>query len=730
MNILANFLSEQFIQTFGWTLLHSLWQGAIVALLYGITMVFLKKHSSKLRYYVSLIALLIIPIMFVVTFLSIYPDTETVSTSNTGSMTVLTKPVDAALLKTYFYERDTQSFFKDLFNSTLLYFNKHLPLLVMMWLLGMMIFSLRFLGGLAYTQRLKHHRTYEVPDRWKEKLAEMCSTMKLSKPVKMFESAITKVPMIIGYFKPVILVPLGTFSHVPADQLEAIISHELTHIIRKDYLVNIIQSVIEVFFFFHPAVWWISKNIRIEREYHCDDMTLDFYNDPLIYVKALANIKEMETNVPRFATAFYNGKDQLMARIQRMISRPRVKPNFSEGIIIAVFLIFGILTISSTAAISLRENNYDKFTENVTKMEEQLNHSKGDQPVHLNIYPASESEKIEKIQEPEGVDPDINIYQNTEDINDDRNINRMEIVYNDFMTEGHKPVIIPDTGKTKKEIEHEEALRQYEKALVKQEEAEKNMREAKRMQREATEEYERVVREQREVIREKIREAQKEYQHKLQEIYKDDTLRSSRYPSLRYSGFDYYQDWEEDWDLDVDWDQFVDSCDTWTLAKPLEDMIFYSTPDTWTLFEDAHNDLLNDKILDEDIIIYGGKLNDFYHNENYEAFEDLMLAQQLEFSKQSDLIEGISIPYGEFEDLTEGLYLESYFDINKVEKIFKSELLKDDLIEKGEDYIVEINSKSLIINGEKQTREVHKKYKRLIESAIGDEIEEGRTYIF
>ena len=708
MNFLANVLSDDFIRALGWTLIHSLWQGAVVALLYGATMLVLKKASSRLRYRLSLIALMIIPVMFLLTFISIYPEKEAITTSNAETISVITGPVDAELIKTYLTEGHPAGFFKDLFYTSILYFEKYMPLFVLLWMMGLMVFSIRFLGGLAYTQRLKHHKTYAVSKEWELHLKQISQKMKVSRPVKMVESAIIKMPMVIGFFKPVILMPLGALSNIPADQLEAIISHELAHVLRKDYIINIIQSVIELFFFFHPAVWWISKNIRIEREYKCDDLTLKFYDDPLIYVKALANINEMETNneFGRFATAFSNGKEQLLDRIQRMINTPRKKSSFPEGVVLIIFLVFSVLAISTTAAISLREENYDPFLKNNQTKHTSINHPGSEQSLNLEINPL-----VEK--------------------NDQFSI---------------APVFIPDTLDKEKEAEHERIKKQYEQALKLKQEAEYEMQKAITEQQEAMEEYRKAVREQREVILEQHRAAREEYHQKLKDIYKNDTLGS------HYDGFIEDFEFDTDWDFDFDKEAFNSQLEMWSLDENNNNLFFYSKPGVWTVFCDSladfgdiyfdegnfhyqydnymdkiyeHNDLLEDELMIIDEQIRALDLD-------YEqlVLENMPRIEDLAFFDEDVYPRGVYVPHGNIGFYPDKPDLDMIYNPFKIEKIVKSELLKDGLIKRGGDYIIKINPKSMIINGEKQPRDVYKKYKRLLESATGDEIEDGRTFMY
>jgi len=659
-----------------------------------------------------------------------------------------------------------------------------MPLLVLLWVMGLMIFSIRFLGGLAYTQRLKHHKTYAVSKEWDLKLKQMVDKMKVSRPVSMLESALIKMPMVIGYFKPVILMPLGALSNIPADQLEAIISHELAHVLRKDYVINIIQSVIEVFFFFHPAVWWISKNIRIEREYNCDDLTIKFYDDPLIYVKALANIKEMETNneYTRFVTAFSNGKDQLLERIHRMINRPKIKSGFSEGVILVVFLIFSVLTISTTAAISMRENNYDPLMKEGQKEIESVVPARSDQPLNLEVFSEDAGNSYATKGETEATIPEKKPILNKKP--EEADLLRMNTIPENQLLVTEHSFIIPDTTDEERKAIREKIEQEYQEALKQKKAAEFEVQKALKEQQEAMDEYNKVLKEQQEIMHEQHRKAREEYREQLREIYKNDTLRPDRGDLLEDMWID--KDWEYDFDLET----LEGLEDVWSFKEFDDNILLYAKPGAWTIYRDSLSDqddfyfdnsgspfknwhdcdsgdfnwqfhgdsnnvfrygaipfpephenyFLFDEyadqmdmaydLLEDELIIIDGKVRglDLAHErlllEERERAEDLAMIYEDEFP------DGVFVPHSGVSVFPDSPDLGLIYALYKLEKIFKTELLKDGLIEKGEDYIVEINSKSLIINGEKQSREVYKKYKRLLESASVEEIEDSRTFVF
>src|SRR6185437_12084034 len=132
---------------------------------------------------------------------------------------------------------------------------------------------------------------------------------------------LTDAPVVLGHFRPVILVPLGFLAGLLPDQVEAILLHELAHIRRSDYLMNVCQRVIEALLFYHPAVWWISQVIRAERENCCDDMVVDLRGDAHAYAEALTTLEHsrLEQHWPTRRTAVASTGGNLVKRIKRLL---------------------------------------------------------------------------------------------------------------------------------------------------------------------------------------------------------------------------------------------------------------------------------------------------------------------------------------------------------------------------------------------------------------------------
>ena len=338
MSWIQNLFPSHLTNALGWTLIHSLWQGAALAILLALALIFLRKNSSRVRYFIATSALFTLVLASVITFMSLYQTTPEIAQNSTPTVE---KGISKHLIITSI---EVQSSEKLTFFSN--YFNKHLPLIVTIWLLGVVVLMLRFLGGYALLQRLKYHQITGVDKDWQVKVLEIADQLKIKKVVRLFESAKAKTPMVLGYLKPVILLPLGTISGLTSKQVESILAHEMAHIARNDYLVNILQSIVEIFLFFNPAMWWISAQVREEREHCCDDIALQLTNDHLTLVKTLATLEEMRITSPKTAVAFAGKKGGLVGRIRRIINSPRINATFSEGFVAAILLV-GFLFMAS-----------------------------------------------------------------------------------------------------------------------------------------------------------------------------------------------------------------------------------------------------------------------------------------------------------------------------------------------------------------------------------------------
>ena len=313
MNAMRILASQPWVEPFGWTLVHFLWQGLAIAVLYAAIRRGLPRASSPhVRYLLACAALGAMLAAPLVTWGLIrpsraYPDAAyrirstppAASVTGIGANTTLPAPVRATVSGVRPAE--------------------FLPWVVMVWLAGALVFWVRLVGGWFVAARLRSSMVRRAPPEWQETLRKLGARIGLSRPVRLLVSALVQVPTVVGWLRPVVLVPVGALGGLPAEYLEALLLHELAHIRRGDYLVNILQSVAEALLFYHPAVWWVSGHIRAERELCCDDVAVSVSGDAFTYAQALAQLESYRPAHLSFAVAADGGS--LSTRIARLLGQ-------------------------------------------------------------------------------------------------------------------------------------------------------------------------------------------------------------------------------------------------------------------------------------------------------------------------------------------------------------------------------------------------------------------------
>ncbi|MEO1627227.1 MAG: M56 family metallopeptidase, partial [Bacteroidota bacterium] len=350
MSFIAQYFQEEFIYAMGWTVLHSFWQGIAIALIMAVVLASLQGRSARLRYEIASFSLFLMLVSAVCTFIYLYDHSSSTMTAAALDATTVHIVAPAG--------GESGGLLNGFFQTCNTYFNDHLPLIVSVWLLGMAFFLLRLLGGLAYVQGLRNRHNRPMEEFWQHKMKGLASRMRIRRPVALLESAQVKVPMVIGYLKPAILMPLGAINQLNMNEVEAILAHELAHIRRNDYLLNILIAMIEALFYYNPAVWWMAANIRSERENCCDDLAIQVCGNSLTYAKALVRIQELhQASIPAFAMSFSGNKKQLLHRIRRILNQPQNRSHIREKLGATCLLLMMILFVSMGAGPSQQEDN-------------------------------------------------------------------------------------------------------------------------------------------------------------------------------------------------------------------------------------------------------------------------------------------------------------------------------------------------------------------------------------
>lgn len=363
MNSIERIFPESITQSLGWSLVHSLWQGVVIAVILGLVLIALRKQSAKMRYFMASTALFSYFGIWLFTFISLYASPLSTTVETSPQINVVT--ADGFYQNISVSSNHPESFTGEIGNQLTFfsdYFAQHLPLIVLLWMMGVVVLMLRFLGEFTYVQHLKSYRVIPTDRHIQEVGDTLCNKLYINKSVKILESVMTKVPMVIGFLKPVILIPVGAFTGMKPKEIESIIAHELAHVYRNDYLINLFQSVVEVLLFFNPATWWISAQIRAERENCCDDIAVNITGDELAFVKTLALMEErrMQVQTPNLAVAF-TGKGGLMSRVKRIANKERKNATFFEGFLAAFIMMLFIVTASFTS----QDNPEEAFSDTI-----------------------------------------------------------------------------------------------------------------------------------------------------------------------------------------------------------------------------------------------------------------------------------------------------------------------------------------------------------------------------
>jgi len=313
----------------GGAVMHFLWQGVLIGLIAAVILHGLRKGSAQARYAVAFGALAVCLVVFVATFIWLMPQT-TAATDAQGVTSIISGSLTA----------------------TVQYRWNFAEIAAWGWGLGVVFMLLRFARHWLWSHRLRTRMVANPDKQWLQVFEELKQELGLSKAIRLFKSGLAKTPMVVGWFAPMVLVPASAFTSLSPEQMRMILAHELTHIRRYDHWVNQFQGVVEIILFFHPAMWWISRQVRIEREYCCDDASLRGTPDPKALAEALTQLELHRISSPPNALAANGGS--LMDRITRIlgnrvnqIKKPKEqKMKFKTlGTLVAAVLLIGSLFI-------------------------------------------------------------------------------------------------------------------------------------------------------------------------------------------------------------------------------------------------------------------------------------------------------------------------------------------------------------------------------------------------
>ncbi|MET0637451.1 MAG: M56 family metallopeptidase [Chitinophagaceae bacterium] len=328
--------SSSLIQLLSSWLIHSLWAGLVLVVLVSLVILATRNAGARRRYNLMLASMAMFTLGMIVILLwqlrplpsSIQTVEQTVMAGNYVKPVVITGG----------------NYTDDLTDSLMSFTRDHSTTIVAVWLLFMVIRTIRLAGGLYRVHQLRHHHNEVAGKEWTEMLERLSTLLGINRRVALLRSHSVTVPLVIGHFKPVILLPFQLLTTLPASQIEAILLHELAHISRRDYLVNLLMNILETIFFFNPAVLWVASQIRKERENCCDDLTLAHIKQPAQYIEALISCQQLYDRAPMLATALLDKPPHLLTRVKRMLYKHNNRTlNKMEKSIISISLVTAVL---------------------------------------------------------------------------------------------------------------------------------------------------------------------------------------------------------------------------------------------------------------------------------------------------------------------------------------------------------------------------------------------------
>lgn len=315
------------LEALAWSLLHSLWQGLVLAGILAAVTPALRRYRAEAAYAAACAALLVLALLPAATWLMLV-----------GALAQEAPPGRQGLV------REGLGL---------------LPVLLASWLAGVALLAVRLLGGLWQLERTVHMasssgRLQTIADRLRLEAG-------VARATRVLESARVSVPMVVGWLRPVIIIPTAALSGLPTSALEAVLLHELVHVRRLDWLVNLIQSCVEVLLFHNPFAWWISAQVRIEREHCCDDVVVALRGDASGYARALVALESIRPRPSTLAPTSNGGN--LMKRIIRLLrpSRQSTVPTplwLAPALLLTIAVTLGAMTALAQTAHEVAEDGW------------------------------------------------------------------------------------------------------------------------------------------------------------------------------------------------------------------------------------------------------------------------------------------------------------------------------------------------------------------------------------
>jgi beta-lactamase regulating signal transducer with metallopeptidase domain len=388
-------------QSIGWALLHLLWQATIVAGILAAVLALVPRQAATTRYAAACAALTLVFVMFIGTAVRSYdPGARPIAAvaQQDPAQASQTIPITLSDIPKLIAATATASWREQALNAVATA-RRSLPSIVALWLAGVVLLSSRLLLSFLHARRLARRGTSEAGVQWQRAAKRISDALGLRRAVRLLESAAVEVPSVLGALRPVILLPASTLTGLTPDQIEMVLAHELAHIRRHDFLINLLQAFVETLMFYHPAVWWMSRSVRIERENCCDDLAVAVCGNPIQYARALTRLEELRGGALPVVVAANGGS--LLDRIRRIATGRAESTSASArwAAAVVMFVVLGIaIAVPSLPALAQRDDPPAKAVK--------AKPATGHVDVVESARPESvEVDEVNVVIEPDGVEP-------------------------------------------------------------------------------------------------------------------------------------------------------------------------------------------------------------------------------------------------------------------------------------------------------------------------------------
>lgn len=387
--------SQPWFYALGLTLLHSLWHGALIAALLGLLLRLCRDFPARIRYGLTVAAMLLWFAAAALTYscLAGQPGPQPPA----GMMAEAARTTSLSL----------SGLIENRFNPV-----AAVPIFMLFWLAGLFFMSVRTLAGLFVVHSLKHRAIYPLPREWQQRIAVWLKEWQVMRQMPVYLSARVHSPAVVGFFRQSLLLPLSFLTSLPPEQVQVILAHEVAHFLRRDALVNLFQTLMEMLFFYNPAIWWISARIREEREFCCDDYAIARCGHPMDLARALVDIEKLHTTPLRPAPVL-SAAGRLQQRVTRLLKSKENAMALHEKLLALLMLIgLGLVLVPlqglsksvNGSAADLRDDQKKKVEVRVV--------TKGEKEKVLTVIsPDSGSEENEKVLVFKGEDGEEHVFK-------------------------------------------------------------------------------------------------------------------------------------------------------------------------------------------------------------------------------------------------------------------------------------------------------------------------------